>query len=205
MFSNTSAFATTLADRELQGLLPDLRAISAKNPPTVPDPEPMCGRSPYCSKASDCEGAIECICVADKWHGEFFSSSCKWPLPRSWNSRGLIDIDPINTTQPDFAINNTLTEAGSTDFACPCNCTYVSKACCNSPTGIVYEAPDLRLGSVLAPSANLTCDTMTGEFQASNKTTDVILTPRGLSLRGGEAAEPGSLTANSLRTPEIRR
>ena len=174
-FSNTSAFATTLADGDLDGLLPDLRAISAKNPPTIPDPKPKCGRSHYCSKASDCRTGIGCVCVADKWHGEFFSSSCKW----LWSAnRGVLEIDSVNATQPAFAANSTLAGESSTDLACPCNCTYVSKACCNSPAGIVYEAPDLKLGSVLAPSANLTCDPTTGEFQASNKNTDTMLTPR---------------------------
>ena len=180
-----------------------MRAISAKNPPTSPDSEPRCGRSHYCSKASDCTGAIGCICVADKWHGEFFSSSCKWLLPGNRNSRGVLEIDPVNATQPAFVANSTLAGESGMDLACPCNCTYVSKACCSSPAGIVYEAPDLKLGSVLAPSANLTCDPTTGEFQASNKNIDAMLTPRGPSFRGGQAAEPDSLMANPIRTPKI--
>ena len=177
-FSNTSAFANTIADGELGALLPDLRAISARNPPTKPQPEYTCGRSPYCSKASHCRGAIGCICVADKWHGEFFSSTCKWPFPG--HPRGLLGIDSANATLSDFSTNSTLLGQGTMDLACPCNCTYVSKACCNSPSGIVYEAPVLRLGSVQAPSIDLTCNTATGEFQASNMTLDVTLTTREL-------------------------
>ena len=79
-------------------------------------------------------------------------------------------------------------------MACPCNCTYVSKACCNSISGIVYEAPELRLGSVQAPSANLTCNVTTGDFQASNVTLEVVLTPRELVSGRSEADTSGSLT-----------
>ena len=66
------------------------------------------------------------------------------------------------------------------DFPCPCNCTYVSNACCDAPSGIVYEAPDLRLGSLQAPMVNMTCNSITGEFQPLNTTLDVVLIPREL-------------------------
>lgn len=51
--------------------------------------------------------------------------------------------------------------------ACPYNCTYVSKVCCLSASGIVYEAPTLRLGTVRAPNNTAICDPTTGEFQIS--------------------------------------
>ena len=153
----------------------DLRAIAAKNPPIIPEPKPMCAISRFCSKASHCRGAFACICVAERWHGEFFSSSCKSPFQ---NGRGLSEIDSANVTQPAFPINSTLTAGISTALACPCNCTYVSKACCNSPSGIVYEVPDLRLGALQPPSVNLTCNALTGEFQASSMMLDLTLTTR---------------------------
>lgn len=84
------------------------------------------------------------------------------------------------------------------ESACPCNCTYVSKACCNSPSGMVYEEPNFRLGSLQAPSANLTCNATTGEFQASNMTLEVTLTTRGDDRKRSSADALGSLrVANS--------
>ena len=172
--------------------LPELKAISARNPYAIPEPNPTCGKSIYCSKASDCKGAFGCICIADQWHGEFVTGKCKWPYPSF--RRGVLEIDSANATESDPASNSTLSDEGRIDMACPCNCTYVSKACCNSISGIVYEAPELRLGSVQAPSANLTCIAKTGDFQALNMTLDVMLTPRELVSERSEANTLGSLT-----------
>ena len=160
--------------------MPDLKAISVRNPPTTPDSEPRCGISQLCSKASDCAFAFGCICTADKWYGEFFTSTCKWRLPRLRNWRGLLGNDSANATGSDFSLNSTISEDGTNDSACPCNCTYVSRACCNLLSGSVQEAPDKRLGSLLVPSAKLACDAATGELQASNVTLDVLLTTKGL-------------------------
>ena len=178
VYSNTSAFADALAETGMDNFLPEVKAISARNPSAMPEPNPMCGTVTHCSKASNCKGAFGCICMADQWHGDFVTSKCKWPYPGF--RRGTLEMDSANATESDPASNSTLTEAERIDPACPCNCTYVSKACCNSISGIVYEAPDLRLGSVQAPSANLTCNATTGDFQASNVTLNVVLTPREL-------------------------
>lgn len=186
-YSNTSTFATTLAESVAKGYaksnLADFREISAGNPPNIPKSEPTCGRSHFCTKASHCRGALACICVADRWHGEFYSSTCKYPLPGGRNGRGLLEFDSANATQPAFSINNTFTAEGSADTACPCNCTYVSKACCNSLSGMVYEAPGLRLGALQASSENVTCNATTGDFQASNMPVDVTLTPRKMGRK----------------------
>ena len=181
-YSNTSEFATTIAESVAKGYaknnLVDFRTISARNPPIIPKPEPTCGRSHFCTKASHCRGALACICVADRWYGEYYTSTCKYPLPGGQSGRGLLDFDSTNATGPAFSINETSTAALSANLACPCNCTYVSEACCNSLSGIVYEAPDLKLGSVRAPSENVTCNATTGDFQASSMVLDVMLTPR---------------------------
>ena len=186
LYSNTSAFSEMLVDSDLNNFQPELRTISFRNPPTIPDPNPKCGKSDYCVKAKDCQGGNNCICVADKWNGEYFSSKCTWPypgyrlFPGLRDGRGALESDSANINRPDPSMNSTIMETGTMDLACPCNCTYVSKACCNSPFGLVYETPDLRLGSVQAPSANLTCNATTGDFQASNETLNVLLTPREL-------------------------
>lgn len=51
------------------------------------------------------------------------------------------------------------------DYTCPCNCTYVSKACCLSPTGLVYEDPVMRIDAdVQAPNGSVCCDRQTGNW-----------------------------------------
>lgn len=186
-YSNTSEFANTLAENVAKGYtkynLADFRAISARNPPKIFEPAPTCKTSHFCTKASHCRGALACICVADRWHGEFYTSTCKYPLPGGQPGRGLLDFDSNNATGPAFPINETSAVESSTIPACPCNCTYVSKACCNSPSGIVYEAPDLRLGSLQARSENVTCNATTGDFQALNMALDVMLTPREMGRK----------------------
>lgn len=182
-----------------------MEGISAHNPPNIPKPGPICGRSHFCSKASHCGGDVSCICVADKWHGEFFSSSCKQPRLSFGIRRGTLEVDSTNATQSVYIINATLTGEGSTDPACPCNCTYVSKSCCNSPSGIVYEALGLKLGSLQAPSLNLTCNATTGGFQASNLTLDVRETPRELGPKRSEADALGSLTTDPIGTQDVYR
>lgn len=47
---------------------------------------------------------------------------------------------------------------------CPCNCTYVSYACCGSTTGVVYESPQMRLGAIRMPTG-MVCNEATGEAQ----------------------------------------
>ncbi len=47
----------------------------------------------------------------------------------------------------------------------------------------MYEAPDLRLGSVQAPSVNLTCNATTGEFQPSSMPLGVMLTTMKLDSK----------------------
>lgn len=47
---------------------------------------------------------------------------------------------------------------------CPCNCTYVSNACCGSTTGIIYEPPQMRLGAIRMPTG-MVCNETTGEAQ----------------------------------------
>lgn len=187
LYSNTSAFATTLAENVAKGYakndLADFSVISARNPPNIPKPEPTCGRSHFCTRASHCRGALACICVADRWYGEYYYSTCKYPLPGGRNGRGLLEFDSANATQVASSINETFTVVESEDSACPCNCTYVSRACCSSLSGTVYEAPELRLGALQASSEKVTCNATTGDFQASNMPLDVTLTPREMGRK----------------------
>lgn len=53
-------------------------------------------------------------------------------------------------------------------FACPCNCTYVSPACCLSSHGIVWEDLSEKLSmTVQAPNGSVCCDETSGKWRDS--------------------------------------
>lgn len=128
---------------------------------------PTCGS--YCSSISFCTGNDGCTCIADPWQGvgsRYFTGTCKM----SFRGRHLDEVasnhtssDKVNGT-PSTSTPGPLQTASLSGSVCPCNCTYVSKACCNSE-GIVYEAPSLRLGALQPPDSNVTCNVTTGEFE----------------------------------------
>lgn len=73
-----------------------------------------------------------------------------------------------NSTNNVSVGNDSMTEGASTaDLACPCNCAYVSRACCRSATGVVHEAPASKLGILEAPNSSLVCDGTTGRFRSN--------------------------------------
>ena len=84
-----------------------------------------------------------------------------------------LEIDnPINATKVDLGVNRThIAEIAAKieEISCPCNCTYVSKACCISQSGIVHETPELNLGVLAPPEANLTCSNITGQFKVKSE------------------------------------
>lgn len=54
-------------------------------------------------------------------------------------------------------------------FACPCNCTYVSPACCLSSRGLVWEDPSEKLAmTVQAPNGSVCCDETSGLWRNSS-------------------------------------
>lgn len=157
--------------------LADDASSSAVGPPATQRGGPVCGQ--YCSSVNLCTGNDACKCIADPWGGTggFFTGSCKMPYFASGGSgRELSEIDSnsstsaingpgtVNATQPAF--DPATMVLGDTGFACPCNCTYVSKACCFAEGGVVYEAPSLKLGALKLPDAKVICDTTTGEFRS---------------------------------------
>ncbi|KAI9677425.1 MAG: hypothetical protein M1817_006379 [Caeruleum heppii] len=76
-----------------------------------------------------------------------------------------------NATDGRLRVNRVLTEVEETVLLteanpCPCNCTYVSRGCCDpNKRGIVHEAADKNLGLVLPPNRATCCDTGTGEMR----------------------------------------
>ncbi|KAL9015336.1 MAG: hypothetical protein Q9173_000046 [Seirophora scorigena] len=145
-------------------------------------PPARCGRSPYCSRATDCRNP-GCRCVADggiNW----WSSSCKAVLADTANAvgssgvgRGLLENN--KTRDAGTSSNSSAgTRSGMiggdllSDLPCPCNCTYVSKQCCGSASGIVHEEPAKHLGPLRAPTEALRCDPTTGGWRPKVVGTD---------------------------------
>ncbi len=100
----------------------------------------------------------------------------------STETTSLLNMSSIDSTTTDLTVLANVTDINSTLAAypsdwvagvevtqdsgvpCPCNCTYVSYACCGSTTGIIYEPPQMRLGAIRMP-AGMICNETTGEAQ----------------------------------------
>lgn len=159
--------------------LADDASSSAVGPPTMQKGVPMCGQN--CASVNLCTADDGCKCIADPWQGAgsgYFTGTCKIPYFASGgDGRELSEIESNSTTSAinGPSVGNTTLGAfdpatmvlGDTGFPCPCNCTYVSKACCFAEGGIVYEALNLKLGAVKPPNATAVCDPETGDFESS--------------------------------------
>lgn len=153
--------------------------VSSENTPAAPTSKgPLCGQS-CAGPAHLCYGKDGCICIADAWQGTgsgFFTGTCK--IPYSWqrtngegSGRGLVEIGFNSTSSSNStgALPLLAQSLGNlTGMACPCNCTYVSDACCSSVSGIVYETASFKLGVLEPPDSQTFCNTTTGEFQGTS-------------------------------------
>lgn len=93
----------------------------------------------------------------------------------------MLEIDG-NSSSSNISTSGTSSSSGNTmsqseligsylsNMACPCNCTYVSKQCCTSDSGFVYEEPAKHLGSLRPPMETLECDLTTGDWKEKNGT-----------------------------------
>lgn len=89
------------------------------------------------------------------------------PAPLWFNS-----TSPSNATFPSYATAPDVISPIN-GLTCPCNCTYVSQACCLSRSGMVWEAPSLKIDTVVqAPNGSVCCDTMTGDWALSRVVRD---------------------------------
>lgn len=81
------------------------------------------------------------------------------------NCRGRCLIDGNDTVEIAATPTNTSSTADLAGMTCPCNCTYVSEACCLSTTGIVFEDPIKKINTTLqAPNSSVCCDHQTGQW-----------------------------------------
>ena len=83
----------------------------------------------------------------------YFTGTCK---PSHYavdlNKGSEVLVDGQDSGYPAANASSRIIQAiGTTTLipaACPCNCSYVSQGCCNAPSGVVYEAPRLKLGKL---------------------------------------------------------
>ena len=119
-----------------------------------------------CLKASDCDTANDYICATDKdivadpsWGhftcqyfpsaGSIIAAVATSVKIGSCRGRCLMGTDgtvevPASDKASDYIMPvvpapNTLPSSTEASLTCPCNCTYVSRACCMSSDGIVVE------------------------------------------------------------------
>ena len=138
---------------------------------TNANPQPknsQCGQ--YCWGRTDmCTGSDGCTCIADSSQGNangFFTASCKLPFSVMQSSRGLSEIDSNPTESANSTTMVDVVSVADLDkLMCPCNCTYVSKACCSSTSGIVYESAASKLGALQPPNNSMVCNSTTGDMQ----------------------------------------
>ncbi|KAL8855935.1 MAG: hypothetical protein Q9178_007449 [Gyalolechia marmorata] len=151
-----------------------------------------------CYKPSDCDAANDYICATDKdipiestsW-GTF---TCRY-FPNAGSliaavatsirvgscrgrcllgAGGTIEV-PANDHVPVAAPAKTLSNSIEASLSCPCNCTYVSRACCMSADGIVAEdATQEIVTTQLPPNGTVCCDGATGNFATSSLQTDNV-------------------------------
>lgn len=81
----------------------------------------------------------------------------------SYDSAPTPQLDPASQIRPD---------PGSSFLNCPCNCTYVSSACCLSD--LVWEDPSFQIVMASPPAnATVSCDEGSGEWVSKTKTAGV--------------------------------
>lgn len=158
--------------------------FSAPSTPGVKSP-PTCGEPCY-GPINSCDPLTGCSCIADPLDsssnamytgrcGVVYTSAATWG--RRLNSLDFPTQTGNNASSSvaggGAPVNIPLTQIGAIppalvgDAACPCNCTYVSHACCGSLNGIVRESPKLRLGALKVLPGKV-CD------QRSGRVTDAV-------------------------------
>lgn len=130
----------------------DFRELEEPEGPEAPVP-PLCGESCW-GPVNLCGASDGCRCIADSFQGvgsRYYTGTCK-PSHFAFDGRRLQESLINGTGLVHVTSNFTLNVTGSASPqavaapACPCNCTYVSVACCDAPSGVVHEAAGLKLG-----------------------------------------------------------
>lgn len=143
------------------------------------NPPPTCGEPCY-GPINSCDPLTGCSCIADPLvspSNAMYTGRCGVVYTsaasrgRRLNSLDFLTLSGNNASSSAAGggapANMPLTQIGAIppalvgDAACPCNCTYVSHACCGSLDGVVRESPKSRLGALEVPSG-IICDQRSG-------------------------------------------
>ena len=144
-------------DDDFMNFLDAIGDFSEPDAPVAAAP-PSCGDSCW-GPVNLCGAGDGCRCIADSFQGvgsRYFTGTCK-PSNFAFDGRRLGEVLVNGTDLIHVTSNFTLPVNSSAGLqvvaqpACPCNCTYVSVACCDAPSGVVYEPAGLKLG-ILEPS-----------------------------------------------------
>jgi len=99
------------------------------------------------------------------------SAAYKSYLLNSSDTSDLLEVPDTttNTTVADLLaeVNSAAAAEAAGSIPCPCNCTYISYACCGSANGFVYEVASNKLG-MLMPPASSCCNSTTGDIEPGN-------------------------------------
>ena len=142
---------------------------------------PTCGQNCW-GVANSCADNTGCKCIAEHLTSGVFTGICKLLYSALGSGRGLSEVELTATKEVNTTVFFAAADAADlNNVACPCNCSYVSHACCGSASGIVYEAPGLNLGMVEPPNSTTACNSATGDFEAISS--GYNLTSRDLTER----------------------
>lgn len=134
----------------------------------IPQPPSIRPRRRECSAQHHCPNDYRCVAsVAKVANTILLEGYCK--LSYYSGSQGRRLLSNASSIPVDNATFSALvppeTRDPLTGFGCPCNCTYVSQACCDAPSGEVWEPASFKLGSLAPPNPNTCCDRITGAFR----------------------------------------
>lgn len=143
-------FWDSLSEIEHLSDFPDVDSLgsSANTAPKLG--EPCFGPVSACATSDGCRCIAE---VSTESGGQYFTGTCK-PSHYAVDEQRLSEVlvegeDPMNKSKIASAgANGTVGAMALMPAFCPCNCTYVSEACCDAPSGIITESSKLKLGEL---------------------------------------------------------
>ena len=160
------------------------------SPASVNQETSRCGGS--CADPSECDINSDCICASDKGiplSSTWGTFSCTFvanaaavvavAAQYASDCRGRCTLDANGTLDIAATATVPVQDPLAPELTCPCNCTYVSHACCLSQTRIVWEDPAEKVDTtVQAPNGTVCCDASTGDWTATSaQRDDPLLNP----------------------------
>lgn len=129
-----------------------------------------------CSSNGDCraDGHVCVVVPIGESESNLWAGTCEFPYAEVSNGQKLNTSEFTSAVSSNSSNTIELLEM-VIPAACSCNCTYVSKSCCGSASGVVNEAAALKLGTLKAPSGQI-CNPTTGRFQTVSASSDLSAT-----------------------------